>query len=824
MLMVVFGLPGVPRALAATATGAAAFADVRRFEIPPQPLARALAAYGAQTGIQIAFDSATVSGAKSGAVSGQMTDQQALSRILASTGVTYRKTGSRSVSLVRGASTSIMLGPVRVGGVVAHQDPTGPGVGYYAGNTMAGTKTDTALIDIPNSIYVVTKQQMVDQQAQSVAQALRYSAGVYAEPQGTNLTGSAYSGFDGIKQRGFNSSQYVDGILSDSFAAGETAFLDRIEVVNGPASVMYGQTTPGGMVGMSLKKPTETPMHEATVGFGNWGRYEATFDSSDRITRSGNLRYRVAAIGVTQGTQMDYVNYQRVGVLPSLTWDIDSKTSLTVLGSYMYTPQTGAAGTEYPLVGTLIPGPEGRVPRHRFFGDPSWNADSARDAMFEYQFRHIFNKYIEFSQSFRWETSRNDMRYLYFSGRLSPSEFDRTAWYSAGKNRTVGLDSRMTGHVNTGPLSHTWIVGSDFRQIKTTTDIMFGEDDPIDIYHPVYNLHTCLKTPGACGMSSYPDWDDYFQEGLYFQDQIKWKGLSVLLGGRQDWVSREYIGGTRNYYADGSAATKRGKPSDQNQAAFTWRAGLVYKFDFGLAPYFSYATSFVPQTSSDWMGRPFAPLVGKQFEAGLKYQVPKTDVLLTASAFHINENHYLIGDPDHTNYNADAGRVTSKGVELSASANVTKDLHVVASYTYTDMRYARSNLTATVVDAATGDEGRTVSEQGRYVQGTPRNMMSLFFDYTLPFERVKGFGFNWGIRYVGFTYADAANSFKVPPYVLFDMGAHYDFGSMFRRLKGLRAQVAVSNLTNRYYVTSCGTNDCYMGQGRRVYGNLAYSW
>ncbi|PAL26008.1 TonB-dependent siderophore receptor [Acetobacter syzygii] len=794
----------------------------KSFLISPQPLANALTTFGMQSGWQISVPDTLTAKLSSPGVSGSFAPDVALSHLLAGTGLTYQVSGSHSV-IIKKASANITLGPVRVGGTVAHQDPTGPGVGYFAENTMAGTKTDTPIIEIPNSIYVVTKQQMVDQQAQKLTEALRYSPGIYAEPQGTELTGAA-SG-SGIRQRGFITSQYVDGIMSNSYTAGETAFLDRIEVVNGPASVMYGQVNPGGMIGTSLKKPTATPLHDVSVGFGNWGRYEATFDISDKITKTGNLRYRVAAIGVTQGAQTEYVHYKRLGVLPSLTWDIDPKTSLTLVGGYIYTPFSGTTATEYPLIGTLIPGPEGRVSRRTFYGDPKFNHNSAQDAMFEYQFRHEFNKYITFNQSFRYERSQDHDQYMPFWGRVSPTEFVRVPWDSNGINRTIGLDTKLTGHIATGPVSQIWVVGSDFRQIKSYSNYSMGDNDVINIYHPVYDLDmTCIKNPWSCNVEKYPSWTNYFQEGVYFQDQIKWKGLSILLGGRQDWFNSHTVGATRDYNTDGSTTTIIDSHSHMAQSAFTWRAGLVYKLSFGLAPYFSYATSFIPQTTRNWRGNPFSPLTGKQYEAGLKYQVPGSSILLTAAAFHINENHFLITDPDHPNYSADAGRVASKGVELSANANITKDLRLTASYTYDSVRYAKSNLTQAVIDAATGETGDKVSERGKYVQSVPRNMMSAFFDYTVPQSFVKGFGINWGIRYTGFTYADAANSFKVPAYVLFDVGAHYDFGQVFPALKGLRSQIAISNLTNRYYITSCGRNDCYLGQGRRVYGNLSYSW
>ncbi len=804
------------------------------FHIAGGDLDHALTQVADQSGVRIFFPSASVAGKHFAGLSGRLTVGQALGRLLGGSGLSWRLQDGRTIIVSPASSSTITLGPVRVGGSMVRQSATGPGVGYVADNTMAGTKTDTPIIEIPNSVYVVTKQQMTDQQPQNLQEALRYTAGIYSESLGTYGNGAtAGSGGSTIQQRGFSTSEFVDGIMTNSYSGAETTFIDRVEVVNGPASVMYGQTTPGGMIGMSLKKPTDTPLRQVSVGFGNWGRYQATVDISDKVTKSGNVRYRVSAIGVTQGTQTDYLSYHRVGVLPSLTWDIDRKTSLTLVGSYMYSPGDGNNySNQVPTVGSILPSPYGRFPRSKFLGAPNWNESGEKDAMFEYLFRHKFSKYIEFDQTFRWEDSQHTDKYLVPDGMITPTEMSRSAFADNDRNTTIGLDTRLTGKVKTGPAEHTWVVGSDFRQFNEKMNMLFdlGNLNAIDVNGPYssYNYTPCVDIHSAdCQVYKQNGSIHYFQEGVYFQDQIKYKGLSVLLGGRQDWVN--YDDNVSSYSNTSDDHSISGGPSTskpQAQSAFTWRAGLVYKFSFGLAPYFSYSTSFLPQAGSvDRFGRAFAPLRGEQIEAGLKYQLKKPDIFLTAAAFHIDENHYLVTDPADTHYRADAGRVTSKGFEVSAHANITKDLRAIANYTFTDIRYTRTNLVSDL-DYADGSTGSApVSEQGKYVESVPRNMFSVFLDYTPPARFLKGFGFNGGIRYIGFTYSDAVNTYKIPAYFVFDIGAHYDFGKAFSALEGLKAQLAVSNLANKYYITSCAYNfGCYLGQGRRVYGNLTYNW
>ncbi|MFT9071735.1 TonB-dependent siderophore receptor [Gluconobacter potus] len=816
-----------------TVTALAASSDIHPFRVGNTSLSNALVTIAKQAGTQVSFTGAIVAGKQTTAFSGDMSTQAAVTRALTGSDLTFSTSSDGKIITIQSKATgAIRLSAIRVGGQSIHEDPTGPGAGYVATTTMAGTKTDTPITEIPNSIYVVTKQLMQDQQPQNIAEALRYTPGVYSEATGNYANGSGDGGtMSGIKQRGFSTKSFVDGLQLNSASSGETAFIERIEAVNGPASVMYGQTNPGGMIGISLKKPTDTPLHQVSVGFGSWGRYEATVDVSDKITKSGSLRYRLAAIGVTSGTQVNNIDYHRVGVLPSITWDIDPKTSLTLLGMYMYTPGTGTNDMQYPACGTLIQSKDcPRIPRNTFAGYKSWNTNGAKEAMFEFMFNHKFNKFISFSQVFRYEDSESNIKNSYTDSVISSTEEQIVPWSIYERTKTAGVDSRIYGKFSIGGVRNTWVVGSDFRQYSILQNALYDRTKTYTqgIYNPTADATPCLDLYStACKVGGSVGPYNYFQEGVYFQDQIKWKGLSILLGGREDWVnynSKRTFVSTNNTSHELVTSDLSAAPEPQH--AFTWRAGLIYNTKFGLSPYFSYSTSFIPQAgSTNYLGQPFSPLTGKQMEAGLKYKIPNKDVLITAAAFHIDENHFLISDLEHTGFSSDVGKVRSQGFEVAANANVTRDLRLVASYTYTDMRFANTTTTAKRSNPLTGTTyGDKISEDGKVVPQVPRNMFSVFADYTVPSTFIKGLGINWGMRYVGYSYATNVESFKVPSYILFDIGAHYDFGQTFPMLKGLKAQLAVSNLTNKYYITSCGGTLCYTGQGRRLYGNLSYNW
>lgn len=833
--LIALALSEPARAQSATATVAGRAAQATQaYNIGAQPLGSALLSFGRQSGLQLTAPGELLRGVKTSGVHGQLTSQQALGQLLAGTGLSYAPSGNGTVVLTKAAN--ITLGPVKVAGLQSHESAIGPGVGYVARYTTAATKTDTPLTEIPNSIYVITKDQIVDQQSQTVQEVLRYMPGIYSESLGTAAWGSGSSNTSNggnFTQRGFASTQYVDGLLSNSMASGEPAFIERVEALNGPSSVMYGQSGAGGLISMQLKKPTDTPLRNVTVGFGNWGRYETTVDVSDKVTKSGSLRYRIAAIGVTQGTQTDHVNYHRVGVLPSITWNIDEKTNLTLLGMYMYTPGTGS-GNYYPLAGTLLRGTEGYIPRSRFLGDPKYNTNGTKEAKFEYQFSHEFNKNLEFQQNFSYQNSQSFFNDTFGSGLgTDGATYSIYGWKGGLGNdtayiqKTVALDSRLVGHLNTGPVQQTFIAGVDYRHIDQDAALVYDRKEmTINIWDPIISAHPNYGAGTTDTLASYTYPTKWDQVGVYFQDQIKFKKLTVTLGGRQDWYDYNYHSTySRKSTSLGNIAERNlVSPEREASLAFTWRAGFTYNFDFGLTPYFSFSKSFEPQYGNIMAdGSVAQPLTGNQLEAGLKYIIPHTNVFLTAAAYHIKEHHVLESSPDVVGEEIDGGTAVSKGVELSAHANITKDIRVTASYSYNDMRYTRSNNTVTKYDIYGNNLGK-VPLQGKYINASPRNMVNMFVDYTLPRNIFYGLGVNFGVRYVGFTYADTANSFKVPAYTLFDIGAHYDFSNISSSLSGLKFSLAMSNLTNKRYVGSCATQQCYYGQARRVYGNISYNW
>lgn len=780
--------PAVDRA---TTTAAATYS----FNIPSKSLVAAIADVGAMSGWRIAYTFTLPTNARSKALSGSMTPPEAVKRLLAGSGITLRIASAQSIVLIDPQKTASGNGSAEPG-ATALQTITVQGEGdgtqgYVATRSMAGTKTDTPLISTPQSISVVTRKQIDDQSAQSVSQALRYTPGVVAE-----YLGQSNSYYETFYSRGFASDSYLDGlrIQSSSFnvTAREPYLLDRIESIQGPASVLYGQAAPGGIFNLVDKMPTETPLHEVYTRFDNYGRTEGGFDFSGPATADKTWLYRLTGMGFNTGTQIDHIDQQRIAIAPALTWQPDSDTSLTILGNYQNDPKAGA----YNFVtaqGTVLPNSY-KIPRSLDTGDPGFDKAEREETSVGYQFKHSFSDAFEIRQNLRYSHNTSSLQAVAPYGVSADGKsLLRSSYRNAGTLDGMTIDNQAITRFQTGPLDHELLFGLDYQHFKF--DYRYygsGKAPSLDIANPVYNQSIGWPT-FLLGSSSRTASD---QAGLYAQDQVKVGNLSVLFGLRQDWLSSD------------SLAYKTSVTTRTDDSALSGRIGTIYNFDNGLAPYVSYSTSFQPTSGVAGDGTPFKPTEGEQYEVGLKYQPPGSTSLFTASLFNLTKTNVVVTDPV-TYIATQTGKVRSRGIELESRTNVTDQLSLIASYTYNDVRNVEAS--SDILDKAP--------------VAIPRNMASLWASYDLSPSVLNGVTIGAGVRYVGETYGDSTNTFKVPAATLVDASLQYDFAAAKPSLDGLTATLTATNLFNRNYIASCVTAaSCNYGVGRTVIGTLKYRW
>lgn len=781
------------------------------FSVPAGPLHRALTVFGRQAGLQVTYLSAAATGKMSPGYSGSATREQALAKILAGSGLIYSFPNAGTVAISAPSSTarnlatdgSTQLSTIKVQG----ENAWGPVDGMVATQSATGTKTGTPLKNTPQAVNVITRDQMEAQGASTVTQVLRYTPGVVAQYSDTDVR------HDWLTVRGFMPGRYRDGLRLPFGARGysqpkiEPYGLERAEILKGPASVLYGQGLPGGMLNMVSKRPRDEEIREVEIQYGSHDRFQAAFDIGGKFDEEGRFLYRMIGVGRLSETQYDYVKDRKGYIAPSFTFRPDEGTSLTILGEYQNIDSPGGGGAPaLPANGTLYTDVYAELPRDVFVGEPGYDRFKNEQAFLGYEFSHEFDEMWTFKQNLRYGYVDTDTQrvqaYCASNTTCNPSSLLRYAWAFPESSRLFTVDNQAIASFSTGDVSHTAILGLDysFEDSRFEESALSVITTPFNLYDPVYGA-TSITRPGTALRID----QDRSQAGLYAQDQIEWGNAVFSLGGRYDWANTE----TRNR-TSGSDTTV-----DQNDGKFTWRTGLVYNFDNGLSPYASYSTSFNPASGTSRLGVPFDPTTGEQFEVGLRYQPEGMNSFITVSAYQLTQQNVLTPDPENRSYRVQTGEVRMRGLELEGKAEINDALSVIASYAYTDSEITRDNPNSS-----------GVSNHGNRLAFVPEHQAALWLDYSIQSDDAwGGLSFGGGVRYVGQTYGDNANDYDVPGYTLFDAAIRYDFSKADPKLEGLKASLNVSNLFDKKYVSSCiGATGCYWGEGRTIYGTLKYSW
>jgi len=651
-------------------------------------------------------------------------------------------------------------------------------------DTGTATKTDTPLIEVPQSISIVTARDLQDRGLHAVDEAMWYVAGAQGGVYGMDTRS------EWLLVRGFQPARYLDGLaLPTGTWSGQTRIepygMERIEVLKGPASVNYGAMPPGGLVNYVSKRPAADMANEVEVQVGTDSMRQAAFDIGGALGNDGTLLYRLTGLARNSDNFVDYIHDDRYYFAPALTWKPDEANELTVLARWQKADTKNGAGF-LPAVGTLLPNPNGQISPSLYTGEPDTNDYVKTVASIGYDFSHDFGDGTLFRQNVRFEDSKVDPTVMVVPwGYLGDDRtLYRYTWSIKEKASTFGIDNNLQWRFGGERVEHTVLAGLDYRRLRSDYSFGFGFDATgLDAFAPVYGTMPNL-VPTFTGRTLQATG----QVGLYLQDQIRLGRWLLTLGGRQDWVGTD---------TDGAH-----KSDDQ----FSGRVGVTYLFDNGLAPYASWGQSFEVVGGAEAPergGRAFDPTTGEQVEVGVKYQPADGDVLLTLAAYEIKQNNVSVIDPEYQSFTIQQGQYRARGAELEGRWNIARNFSVHGAYALID-----SEVTKTT-DAAT---------LGKQIPLQPRHSASLGGDYTITAGPLSGLGFGAGVRYVGEHYGDVANAWEAPSHTLFDASAHYDFGYW-------RFQLNAHNLTDRQYVSTCNTADwCYYGYPRTVTATARYTW
>lgn len=700
----------------------------------------------------------------------------------------------------------------------------------------SATKTSTPIIESPQSISIISREEIDLRASPTIADALSYTAGVYVEPYGGD------SRTDEVWVRGFGAggfsanNSFVDGLrISPGGQWTRPGFdpfaLQQIEVLKGPSGALYGQTAPGGVVNIVSKRPTFAPRGEVLlqgVGFNDLGRWnhQAAADVSGPL--SDKFAVRMVALARYGGSQLRDTDLSRQYLAPSITWQPSDDTSWTVLAQYQR--DEGESTFQYlPRLGTLLPTNGGYIENDANLGEPDWNQFDRNQYLVGSFVEHRFGDTFTFRNNTRYtkldtlyrgvlllsDTLSTPAACTGIAGCIVGQTVLRRATQGVGESEGIATDTQVEARFGTGPIRHTLLAGFDYfhtewqhyRDVVPNRLVL----PTLDIFNPVPR--------GSAGFAEAATPAIYLetvtkQYGVYLQDQIELGRLRVTIGGRHDWADDD----TNNVT---SPAAPRRFLTDSK--AFTWRAGGVYLFDNGLAPYASYAESFQPQVSdpsTSLGGVPFVPTTGQQYEAGIRFQRGR-NIYVTLGAYQITQQNIVTPAPiippatvpeqcglSICQVQTGEGRV--RGIELESKASLPWGMAMIATASHSDGEVTRSNVAGQV---------------GRKLTLLPEILASLFVDQRLRDGALEGLGLGGGVRYIGKSWGDANNTLRIPDYAQFDVFVRYDFGANNPALRGLTASINGRNIADKRFVASCTSAvACAYGQGRSVTARLDFRW
>ena len=751
------------------------------FDIPVQPLTGALTMFGDQAGFQVTVDTTILAGRTAPAVSGRMSAEEALRRLLSGSGIAWRFIDSTTVLLGKAAADGAMtLDPVTVEGAApaqAAESAYGPVHGYVARRTATATKTDTSIVETPQSISVVSAEEMETRNVQTLEDAIKYTPGVNL-PYGA--VGDARESY--MTVRGFAPNyEYVDGMKSMGawWERADLYMAERTEILRGPASVMYGQAAPGGIVNTVTKRPQDVQKGDASVEYGtaDWKRAQA--DITGPLTEDKKWLYRMtAALQDSDGLKgLDHDRNDRKLFAPSLTWAPQNGTSVTLLALHQEDENKGwRPRMRYR---TAV----GETSSSTYLGEPDYDSFDLEQNKLTLLAEHAVSDRLKFNIGARYSHFDLDYHQVWTGSILGGGQtMNRYAYAYQDSGDTYQLDARAEGKVSILSTEHTITGGMDYSYF--TADFYRGSSSTgsaINIFNPVYG-NVPVLTYSTSGSQSR-------LLGFYAQDLIqvneKW---FFMFGGRQD------MAGTSE--------------NEGFQDSFTGRMGVAYKTDFGVVPYASYAESFEPQSGTAWDGTRFEPTTGRQYEVGVKYEPAGVNAIATVAVFDLRKQNVLTDDPDATHLCAGSlcsvqtGEVRSRGVELGLTMGLAEGLNAVASYTYNPMEVSKSNV---------------AGEVGRQMYDQPIHTASLWMDYSLADGPLAGLGFGGGLRFLGRT-TNSAGNVSTSPQLLDEAMVRYD-------VEDWRLSLNVKNLLDREIELNCSrtanAETCYLQEPLTITARVA---
>jgi len=752
----------LPVSLASTSYAQNAAAQQYAYEIPAGSLEQAINALGKQSGVVLIFSSDLVSNLKTSGLTGRYSQGEALDRLLKGTGLVAIPQAGGSYTIAVNKNETKTLPSVKVKADSISETAVGSLSGYLAKRSATATKTDTPILETPQSISTVTRDALDSLAAQDISDALKYTSGVsggrdirYDSPvlRGLGTYGQTYR--DGLKEIG---SQYAVPRLN-------VYGVERIEYMHGPSSALFGNSSPGGIVNSITKRPTDVGLHEVRLRSGNHDRVGLALDTTGALNESETVLYRLSISDEQFDLDTPQTDKRETYIAPALTFRLSADTDITLLANYQQDKTDGDA-FPYSYWGDW----EKYVPAF----EQGWDRFDRDQWSTSVLFNHSINDNLSVHSSTRYTDTALDYRLAYANDFLSETLVERGAQYIKDESDSWQTDNYLQATWDADGWENNSLVGVDYS--KADGKLLRGGNitSPYD-----------LTTGKGVGTFVEPALTsktlaESRQLGIYVQNQTKIHNQFVITAGLR-----------KDDYENATA----------DQQKVTGRLGGVWLLSAGFAPYINYSTSFEPLFGSTYDGSAFKPTTGRQVELGVRYEPEDKQVRFTAAVFDIKQQNVLTTDPVHSNFSIQTGEVGSRGLEFEANGSLSPNLNIIASYTYLDAE-------------VTKDTDPTLVGRKRPV--VPQHQINTWVDYKFTGSVLDGFSLGLGARYNTKT-PNFTNDIWQPNKTLVDARIGY-------RIDAWEIALNAKNLLDKDYLEHCTFGTCYYGEQRNIMLSAFYRW
>lgn len=655
-----------------------------------------------------------------------------------------------------------------------------------------GSRSRETTLDIPQTVNVLSAELIEQTGATRLGDVLRFVPGATTNGSELDAFGDRYL------MRGFEADRTLNGIRVDRMNhARDAASIERVEVLKGPASVLYGQLQPGAVINVVTKEPLRDFAFNASAEVGRFDFYRATADLSVPLTANGTVAARVIGAYENAGSFIDFWKKDHRFIAPSLLFSPDDDTKILIEAMYSR-DKWSAFFNGVPAEGTVLPNPNGPLPRNRHIADPSFDGTVRSTSEVSARLERQLSSAIAVRLAATWNKRDADYQEIFgvlgWEDDAKDSILTRALLDSDGSAESWDFHGDFAFDFDTGGISHQLAIGAEYGIDKSFTTDRVGLVASLDLYNPVYSFTT--QPPVLRPLYTNRTGNDVDRWGVFAQERMSVTENLHLIGGlRYSKVMQ------RQRFARSGPATLTEVTTD----AWTTQLGILFNPAPDVALFASRATSFVPVLLNNADGRPLAPETGTQYEAGIKARIGGLNA--TAALYHLTRGNVAVSDRDNPAFFLTIGEQVAKGIEISVDGKITPEWSIYAGYGYTDGKTTRDTQ-------AVGE----VNREGFRLRGVSKHTFVANMNYAIADGPLAGLNFGGTVNHVGKRFGDIDEGFILPGYWRVDATLGYKIS------ENLALRLNIDNLfDDEIYSTGYSLFEVWPSTPRTYRATLSFS-